>query len=50
VLFDLDEDPHERTNLALDPAYAPVRDRLAGLLDAMQHAPRYTAAELPLER
>jgi arylsulfatase A-like enzyme len=31
-LFDLNEDPHERHNLADDPAYAPQRQRLEELL------------------
>ena len=33
-LFDLEKDPHEVRNVADDPAYADVRDALAGELDA----------------
>lgn len=34
TLHDLEEDPHERRNLFDDPIHGPVRDRLAGLLEA----------------
>jgi arylsulfatase A-like enzyme len=33
VLYDLDRDPFEQTNLAHDPARAPLRDRMQRLLD-----------------
>ena len=37
-LYDLAADPHEWTNLADDPKYAPVRDRLAKALAQWQKA------------
>jgi arylsulfatase A-like enzyme len=47
VLFDLDADPDERVNLALDPAHESVRDHLAALLEAMKAAPCYDGSARP---
>ncbi len=35
-LFDLKKDPHQLTNVASDPAYAAIRDRLKKELDGWQ--------------
>jgi choline-sulfatase len=45
VLFDLEADPHERTNLALDPDHLALRDHLTGLLEAMKAKPRVDVVE-----
>lgn len=36
LLFDLDADPFEESNLAGDPAYAAIEDRLGALVEARQ--------------
>lgn len=38
-LYDLDSDPHEWTNLAADPEYAPIKAELAAALKATIGAP-----------
>ena len=38
LLFDLREDPQERTNLAGNPKYAPVATELIGRIDAWDHS------------
>ena len=40
MLFDLQHDPHERANLATDPAAAGVRDALRDRLERWMHATR----------
>lgn len=50
-LYDLNADPHERSNLAADPAYAEVRARLAQILKSeMQQAGEAVPEVLPYEQ